>query len=355
MKRRVNPRRFNVLCAALLFALLLPIGGPIYGQSCSAEGPFPDHFVVFDMTRDSKDANRVYSFDSSLPAGGEIQSLLLGNKAQDALTKIQESKALSSTRWLSEQGTPLNVYCVSSADPCTLRVKEERRSTRLSSDLATLRKIVATIYGQGLESGQLTVECRSYSLTEKRAYLKVSASVGGTNDTGGEAAGDKEGDADESVEAQIVTGPAEHWFLSVDVPLNDAKQAKFNSETRSLDIKDSPTEFLIAANYQVGDLFTNGSWLRGLVVKGLLTPSRNPTDQYGVGLGLRGEFLGTRGLDLSLVSPFVAWVVSREDAVESGQPRKDAKKKNQFRFGLSFNLDRALGWLGTKGSDAPAK
>jgi hypothetical protein len=73
--------------------------------------------------------------------------------------------------------------------------------------------------------------------------------------------------------------------------------------------------------------------------------SGRPQDSYGVALGLRGNYLKKWGIDFDLVSPFVAYVSTREVPENSELLPSNEVRHGSVVAGLSLNLDTALSWL----------
>jgi hypothetical protein len=157
--------------------------------------------------------------------------------------------------------------------------------------------------------------------------------------------------ADESVKpkAELRTGPAEHWFLSADVPLNTVQALTFDDDTGQVTLGDEPSAFYVGVNFLLGDIKeTRRPFLGNVVLKVMLKASRNPLDSVGLAVGLRGQFLTKWGLDLDALTPFVAWTWSEEDVAADGVVQRRARRNSEFRYGLSLNLDQAVKWFGGK-------
>jgi len=122
----------------------------------------------------------------------------------------------------------------------------------------------------------------------------------------------------------------------------------YNSDTKQLEVKETPTKFLVSLDFVLGDLLDPN--LNRPVVKALFEASSTPANTVGAGIGYKfrnwnGGFLG---LELDAFSPFVGWVYSQDDSVTNGSVAKGHKWL--FTWGLTFDLRTAAGWLKNKTS-----
>jgi hypothetical protein len=167
---------------------------------------------------------------------------------------------------------------------------------------------------------------------------------------------------DNTASVTLVTGPAEHLFLSANAGATDASALKYDDDTNSLQPRETPTGFFIGINYSFGDILTDpteagGTWLSnffsGMYVGGALQGSRRPFDQAGVHLGFRNNPLPFLRdvLDFETVSPYVGLVWTKNDQVDSsGNLLGDRRYgRRELVWGVSLNLDKALGWVGGGG------
>ena len=149
----------------------------------------------------------------------------------------------------------------------------------------------------------------------------------------------------------LVTGPAEHFFLSADAALTQIRQVKYNSESKSFETEKKPTEFLVGTNYQIGDLLSDDdrNFFRGLYLSFLVEASKRPFNQIGAAIGFRNNlpYLDSY-VSLRTVSPYIGYSWVRNDEADGNQSGdiKSRYGKPQLIGGLSFNLDKALNWLG---------
>ena len=132
----------------------------------------------------------------------------------------------------------------------------------------------------------------------------------------------------------LQTGPAEHLFLSADVSAGDYKPRDDGDLVPA-----DPAVFYVGVNYLFGDLVRSkqrSPW-QGFFLKGMVKGSERPIDSWGIGLGFRDGYGKRFGIDLNLLSPWLAYV----GTVAEGGGSRDWR----VQYGFSVNLDAALGWL----------
>jgi hypothetical protein len=311
---------------------------PTPGDVCFKGAP-ADPFIVIDMRKNDTDkaANRVFVFSHD-PTKGTLINHLNAKRVDDAIALIRANAKETTDRLVTEKGQTIAAYCVRGAsEKCFFEWDETPRSTQFAGDVATLTKIAKKIFGQALNAGGAVLDCESYTLSAVRANLTLTTALGADEDA-------------ESLEAKAVTGPIEHWFISADLPLNSVKELKYNNETGELDAKETPGTFYAGISFKTGDVLTHETSLfRNLTLKGLVKISRQPLDSYGFAVGLRGQYLKKLGIDFDLFSPFIGWTSTKEDEVKDGHPVEGGSRKNAFRVGVSFNLDKGLGWVTSSG------
>jgi hypothetical protein len=239
-------------------------------------------------------------------------------------------------RWISVKGSVVDIHVVypNGVDTPTIKITEEPRETRLSTDFATLITVIKNVAGipgiQPLNQPAFTCIHKTYTLTRTRATLTITV----TYTVDGK---------DTSVDKTIITGPTEHLFLSTDIPVTKLKELKYDDSSKTVTTKDSPTAFYGGFDYILGDIQTNDQrrpW-EGIVLKGMLKISKKPLDGYGFGIGYRSPNFSLFGMTFEMFSPFVGYFWTKyDDKDTAGNPI--TRSKNGIRFGVSFNLDKAL-------------
>lgn len=326
-------QRFSLLLLTLTGILCVPTGAALASP--------PKALLVLNLTSATapETANAVHFFVEPDPSLVQLLESapkeLTADQLQGLVGGLAAAKP-SEDRWISAKGDEILVYVfydLEKGEPA-IEIVEKPRRTRLAGDLAKLAELAKeVVFAAEIKYGKAV---RHYSLTRERAVLTVTASQ------------KPEGGDSVSAAAAIITGPREHAFLAVDLPITRTSQAKYNASTGSLEPKEAPSKFHISINYTLGDVLSSRyeSLWEGLVLKGLCEATKKPLDSYGVGIGYRAPNISLLGFKLDAFSPFVAFLWIREDEVnEAGAPETDKAYKTAVRAGLSFNLDRGLAWL----------
>lgn len=275
------------------------------------------------------------------------------NNELDKLEKITDSRLITSPR------QKIMVHLIGGAI-CGSKVQfnEIKRKSTIEKDGEVLVKIITKIMGaQAACDPEVTTE--SYILKKKRAELQITitkpvplvakkapAPAGNdsvSNEDSNASAPTKSSEKDE-IKFVLTTGPKEHFFLSADMIVNSIDELKYDPETKTLSEKDKPTKYYLGLNYMIGDVLADysgsTSWIapERFFGKLMLQLDNNPTDSYGVGIGYRPEFVES-------VSFYAAYMVFKEDQIKDGQVQENKGRNEEVVFGISFNLDKALGWL----------
>lgn len=213
----------------------------------------------------------------------------------------------------------------------SLKIEEKERQLRIYEDIRSL--IVKLISGTG-ETICLDYGKESYALKYDRATVKVTAL-------------DKAG-AEVAVKT-LITGPKEHLSLGVDLPVTKSKTLKYDETSQSLRPQDSNPRLYLSANYLFGDVLEQPEHLKGLErleIKVMLLASRRPLDSIGVGLGYKLGGIKLLGMiDLTGVSIFGGYFVTRVDSVADGAPQLNEGRKRSWQGGVSYDLGTGLPWV----------
>ena len=256
-------------------------------------------------------------------------------------------------RWLSQKGDAILVIGIS--DPGSkprIGFEESARTSRIRDDLETLLSLSSKLGNAGIAgASEALVVTEAHVLTKTRATLTVSLSVANAA-----KAADTD-DASNAVKTSIITGPAEHLFLSADVGVTNAKQLSYDKDSKSFGPAETPKQFYISANISASDLNADPAdqpfvrMLQSVYAGFLVEGSTRPFQQIGAVLGIRylpvlGDIVGVDKL-----SPYggVLWVkdetLTGVSAVSPGTV-KTRYGSPKAVFGASFNLTEALGWVG---------
>ncbi len=338
-------------------------------------------FLLLDLSPAGEEraaANRIFSFSGTDadPAVQELRDALvhMGNCPPDSNDIARAARPViallrrngdhlaqrSSIRWISGKGDNIRIYVLRSPGRrAKVEIGEDPRQTRLSSDLVTLTKLAQKISRTDVMEEVIIVEpdysftFREYSLTKTRATVKVVGSL--LPDTANLGKADDE-DAPSKLNTSLITGPPEHFFLSANVAYTKVRQIKYDEATRSLQPNAKPKEFFIGVDYTIGDLFDDASrssirsFLDGVYMGLMLEGSTQPFNQLALTLGFRHNLPGLeKFVTFEAVSPYLGVVWARNDRLVGSGVSSSVDSnygKGRFVFGLSLNLDKALGWAG---------
>lgn len=204
----------------------------------------------------------------------------------------------------------------------TLQGTESKRRSRISEDLATIGIILTGGLDQtkGVGAKPPQPYCVSYAPSFKRSSVKLTS----TNKQDGS-----------SRTYQVTAGPAEHWYLSADLPITNIKQLQYDAESGEVTEKEKPASFYMGINYRIGDIFTNyhgHDRYNDLSFKLMLKASKNPGESMGIGISYNLDF----------AEVFIAQVWTKDNENISG---KELGSTDATVAGISFNLTKGLEWL----------
>lgn len=360
---------YTVLCAMLLTA---DFG---IAQNDVADAQAPSWIVLMLAVEGDEYSNSVVSFRRGSTNGNlaKLENLIsrLPESGADSLVRYLRAneRALArqtSSRWISRAGDRLDVYVLHSTNASAkIQVTETARTSRIESDVVTLFALATKINAMGIQSTGFTYSKKSYALTKRRATVKIAASLmpvkaemsaADARDSGTSKAPSKE-EAAAGISAALITGPAELLFLSANIGRTDAEQATFDQSTQSLTPPKKPKEVYVGANVSFGDLYGDSAdgWRRffgSLYVGAHVEASTKPLSQVGLVLGTRHLPFIDEWISLGAVSPYVGMHWVRNDSLQTSSPPGTIQRivskygRREAILGLSFNLTKALGWIG---------
>ena len=355
-------------------------------QGASTLAPGDDWVLVLDLTvseDNSSTANRVFSISrgESDPVARELVDRVIDlvRSPADSLAKsaavraflrtnAQKLASKMSNRWVGREGDRIDVVVLRPKNTAArIDLDEAARQTRLTNDLVTLVQVAQKVGALTASPGaraEHSFTHKQYFLTRTRASLTATASLpkagsaGAADDDQNGRKGDAKATDEESpgkVNTTIVTGPREHFFLSANAAFTQIRQVKYNETSKTFEPDKKPTEFFIGVDYQLGDLYDERranalqQFLAGVYVGVALEASTRPFNQVAATLGFRRDLPWfDQFLTFEAVSPYVGVVWARNDrpAAPGADSRVESKYgKGKFIYGLSLNLDKALGWL----------
>ena len=277
----------------------------------------------------------MYTSAVALCVGMSIASSTFGQATQDEMPFRDAAGNLLPERSTQTRGETFSVF----VDPCRfkeVKFEEKARKSRLEDDV---RAVFGKLSAAGKEKLKAN-QCDPSEFTSKLQYERSKLTL--------TAVGNEEKD---TVSMTVTTGPAEHWYLGIDLPLTSRKQLKYDSGTRTLQPQDDEPQLYLSLNWQWGDVLSRreSRWdLDRLTVKFLVLANNRPFDSVGLGVGYQMfEFsLFGKKVDLSAVNLFVGHFWTRQDAISgSGEPQINESIASDWRLGISYDVGAGLKYL----------
>lgn len=264
-------------------------------------------------------------------------------------------EACSDTRLISDRGDKLIVTYVEKvtgqcpASPTSgaeVAVDEKVRKTAIAQDFAAVFKFIAKKDAAAPAAAPPMPlppdKLCWYDITYELKRLRATATV--TTKTAPGAGGAKE------AATTLITGPAEHWFLSGDVIVTGAKELKYDTDAKLVLQRDKPQQLYLGLNYMWGDIYKkydSGDRNR-FVGKLMVLPSKRPFDSVGIGVGYRfAENVFTAATDQPTggFMVFVGSFWTKGDKLDANGAVVPGKREQSWRVGISYSLDNLFGWL----------
>lgn len=255
------------------------------------------------------------------------------NQAREFFLKELKNKYRKAVgqRWISKKKDNLDVYVFHTGKKAEIKIEEKKRKTKIAQDVSVLTKLVITYLTKGEAAGIALTEKR-FRLEKQNGTLLVSACLNR----------DEKNLDQKEEKMEIITGPTEHWFLSADLIMLKMSKVKFVGDQGDIEPKETPKIFYLGVNWMIGDILKERqNLLKNFFIKGMVKFSKKPLDSYGIGIGYRFPKVKVLGVDISSFSVFTALLWTKEQT----EDKTKELTKRQFQFGLSFNLDKALGWI----------
>lgn len=196
-----------------------------------------------------------------------------------------------------------------------VKITEVSRKSHLQEDIGKMLDAAGRA-AQGLHAAP---QCFLLTPKLKRSTITIEYTIDGKN----------------AQSKKIIAGPAEHVFISADMPVTNIKQLKYDSASNSVIEKEAPSKFYVGINYRIADLaaedppfFDTGR----ISFKFMAQASSNPSASLGAGIGY----------DLGPMDVFVAYMRTKDD--ESAYSTDPGATWSPV-FGVSFNIDKGIKWL----------
>ena len=238
--------------------------------------------------------------------------------------------AYRETRFFTDEGdqTVLFVlYDANQIDPADIRPAFQE-GVRQSELVATARALAGLFRQESQAAPEPACEAFVYTLQRKRSRFTISIQVPEPRRGGGLAVATREPDSliDPPAPAvpaasaatagsmltspEVILGPSEHWFFSADFSLS-ATSVQLGEQPTAGEEELQNKDFFIALNFAFGDLLPDRSarlqrrsFLKELLIKIQLTPSREPWEAWAAGIGVRGYRIRTIFWNMDVVHPY---------------------------------------------------
>jgi hypothetical protein len=322
-------------------------------SECTKDDKPAQRIIVVDLTRAVTAENASQTAFVIGPDDDELHARL--NTLLAACPTVDEAaarlflKALReaslSNRIITRAGDSLTVYAFVIGQLANITIDEKKRKPRIVDELRTLFGMLNTIRSKGVggpAGAVLTVARAEYTLLVSRATSAVAV-VPDTAKLG------QPSKPETPIQvAEILTGPAERFSISANVPVNSVKLLEYNTTTRQPVLKETPREFMAGLDWYFGDVLSEPPLLdwRRLGLKGLVRFSKEPLDALGLMAAYRVGSIQIIG------GPTWNRQTVKVGLNPDGTDLTKKSYKSSWRVGLGFDLKTASGWLTPKKDEA---
>lgn len=234
-----------------------------------------------------------------------------------------------------ERGNDYEIFACPAPLVTTVKMTETKRKSRIASDFDAVLDSLKKDDSKALS----TPTCVPWKakLSYKRGTLVVEAY--GRGDDG----------KDKQLQSvTVLTGPTEHWFLGLDLPVTDQKTLKYDSATGTLKPRDKDSQLYVSLNYLLGDVLVDvdediglrsqRKWTDDLAVKFFVKASSRPMDSAGVGLGYRVPKFEVFDFSLQGLSLYGGYFWTKQDEITGGVAVENGDRDGKWRFGVTFDV-----------------
>ena len=350
-------RTSSLLAVLLSLVIVLATGGTATSKA-AAETSSPDWVVAFNFVK--VDGNQAVSQVFSMDAHHDPGKSIAQNKSFDPSELINNEEAQRS-RWIGHRGQVVRVVVRRlPSQQCDVAFEELPRETQFAGDLGKLIRALSPVAARAQASPEF--DTKDYVLTRTRATLKITVTpkTRSTDENVDTIRASKQtptaaqaemvlaseiAEAAEPLRAEVITGPREHLYLSTGVPFHSIDEFKLDDSGEVVP-KDVPKKFLIGVNWQVGDLLTSDhkNGFDGFSLGFQLQADSKPLTHAVLDVGYRLPESIYPGTGLQFLTPFFGVQRSEQDR-DNASGEVEQHTVWQGVWGLSLNLDKALGWL----------
>jgi hypothetical protein len=232
------------------------------------------------------------------------------------------------TRQLKGAGDVFTVYFDSSKLQ-NAKIDEKERNTRLYDDI---QAVLASVAAAAPSCDQERV---SKTLKFERGTVKVT----GVDPQGNDASS-----------VTVVTGPAEHAYLGLDLTVTNRNTLKYDTASKTLQPASTSPQFYLSLNWLVGDILSPAEPLnhfyKNFSAKVFVTASSTPLNSYGAGLGYRLPELKLGGFNLSDLNVYGGYFWTKQDSTSaSGTVQTNGGTNKGWRLGVTYDVGSALKYV----------
>ena len=212
-----------------------------------------------------------------------------------------------------------------------VKIEETERQTRLWSD------VQAALSGVAEDSSNA---CDKVKVTKTLVFKRATVKITGVDLKGADA---------KSV--TVISGPVEHGYLGLDLPVTNRKTLKYDAASQSLQPASDSPQLYLSLNFLVGDVLSpaagfDSDFYKNFSVKFFVSASSKPLNSLGVGLGYRLPELKVASFDLSALSLYGGYFWTKEDSTSStGEVQVNGGTNRGFRFGITYDVSSAIRWV----------
>ncbi len=234
-----------------------------------------------------------------------------------------DGKSALATRTFQTTGDTISVW-VNSCSVANVTFNEVKRQSTLVQDLTKIEK-----QAEGTKAA-CGMKAYSYVLKYRRSTLTLTA---------------LKSDGSQIGTLVVATGPPEHLFISLDLPVTKLSTLKYNSTSNTLLPTSSNPQLYWSLNYQLGDVVDTSklSPIDRLNLEFMFQASSKPLDSFGVAIGY--VLPAFSELNLSSLSIFGGYFWTKQDSLVGSVVQTNSVYGHAWRFGISYNLDDALKWV----------
>lgn len=238
---------------------------------------------------------------------------------------------------------------VVSVDGCVVsdvKFSEDERKSRISEDLTKAIKAASGDKAKARAAAAADGVCNSSreGLKKQKDYAYQLQHVRGTVTVTALSS-----DGETVLETKkVTTGPKEHWYLSLNLPVINRSTLKYDSGSASLHPKSDTQQLYLGVDYVLADVLDppdnfGSEWYKQFGFKFMMLASKKPLNSVGTALSYNlPPLVGGR---LGAFSIFGGHFWTKQDKVEAGVVDENSVYDGSWRVGISYSLDDAVQWV----------